>query len=396
MADMTREAGLEQLQNFLPHMGKAYASKRNFDYGPDAHLSVSRLSGFLRRRLITESEVLNKAMSAHSFTAAEKFIQEIFWRTYFKGWLEMRPTIWMEWSQAKRPDHTHPAYEAAINGRTGIACFDHWVEELRETHYLHNHARMWFASIWIFTLGLPWQWGAHFFYTQLLDADPASNTCSWRWVAGLHTKGKHYVARAQNIADFTAGRFAPHGQLNEQAEAVDGADNPIAAAIDWPDAIEDGPYILCVTAEDGHLETLPLRQAPVCVLALPAHLGAYSDQADALITADQKAINDAVRRVAAHYNVDSVLFDGPADADLAYIGHWVMQQSDARQTKQLVVAQMSAGVWRDRLSVLQAQWRGDGIELGQVGRAYDRLCWPYAKKGFFPFKEKIPLILSSL
>ena len=126
MADMTREAGLEQLQNFLPHMGKAYASKRNFDYGPDAHLSVSRLSGFLRRRLITESEVLNKAMSAHSFTAAEKFIQEIFWRTYFKGWLEMRPTVWMEWSQAKRPDHTHPAYEAAINGRTGIACFDHW------------------------------------------------------------------------------------------------------------------------------------------------------------------------------------------------------------------------------------------------------------------------------
>ena len=58
---------------------------------------------------------------------------------------------------------------------------------------------MWFASIWIFTLRLPWELGANFFYDHLLDADPASNTLSWRWVTGLQTQGKIYLATENNI-----------------------------------------------------------------------------------------------------------------------------------------------------------------------------------------------------
>ena len=81
-------------------------------------------------------------------------------------------------------------YSKAVNGNSGIDCFDSWVNELVTTGYLHNHSRMWFASIWIFTLNLPWELGADFFYKNLLDADPASNTLSWRWVAGLQTEGK--------------------------------------------------------------------------------------------------------------------------------------------------------------------------------------------------------------
>ena len=61
---------------------------------------------------------------------------------------------------------------------------------------------MWFASIWIFTLGLPWQKGAEFFMKHLLDGDAASNTLSWRWVGGLQTKGKHYLAQSWNISKF--------------------------------------------------------------------------------------------------------------------------------------------------------------------------------------------------
>jgi deoxyribodipyrimidine photo-lyase len=59
---------------------------------------------------------------------------------------------------------------------------------------------MWFASIWIFTLRLPWPLGAAFFQAHLQDHDAASNTLSWRWVAGIQTPGKHYLARAENIA----------------------------------------------------------------------------------------------------------------------------------------------------------------------------------------------------
>ena len=67
---------------------------------------------------------------------------------------------------------------------------------------------MWFASIWIFTLGLPWQLGAEFFMKYLFDGDSASNTLGWRWVAGVQTKGKNYVASEWNIKKFTNNRFS--------------------------------------------------------------------------------------------------------------------------------------------------------------------------------------------
>ena len=75
---------------------------------------------------------------------------------------------------------------------------------------------MWFASIWIFTLNLPWQKGAEFFMKHLFDGDPASNTLSWRWIAGLQTKGKHYLAQSWNISKFTNNRYQ-NVKLNENA-----------------------------------------------------------------------------------------------------------------------------------------------------------------------------------
>ena len=82
------------------------------------------------------------------------------------------------------------AFEGAVTGSTGIDGFDDWARELTHTGWLHNHARMWFAFIWIFTLELPWALGADFFLRHLVDGDPASNTLSWRWVAGLYTRAK--------------------------------------------------------------------------------------------------------------------------------------------------------------------------------------------------------------
>ena len=79
--------------------------------------------------------------------------------------------------------------------------------KLKKNNYLHNHTRMWFASIWIFTLKLPWQLGAEFFLKNLYDGDSASNTLGWRWVGGLQTAGKHYLAREDNIRKYTNNRY---------------------------------------------------------------------------------------------------------------------------------------------------------------------------------------------
>ena len=150
----------------------------------------------------------------------EKFIQEILWRVYWKGWLELRPNIWSDYLRelenlrGKFKDSQN--YQNAVEGKTSIECFNEWVNELKRNNYLHNHARMWFASIWIFTLELPWQLGAEFFMKHLYDGDAASNTLGWRWVAGIQTKGKHYLASEWNIKKFTNNRFN-NIKLNENA-----------------------------------------------------------------------------------------------------------------------------------------------------------------------------------
>jgi len=110
-------------------------------------------------------------------------------------------------------------YLDAIEGKTDIECFNQWIIELKENNYLHNHTRMWFASIWIFTLGLPWQLGAEFFMQHLYDGDAASNTLGWRWVAGIQTQGKHYFASEWNINKFTNNRFK-NIKLNENAQPI--------------------------------------------------------------------------------------------------------------------------------------------------------------------------------
>ncbi|MEL7345455.1 MAG: FAD-binding domain-containing protein, partial [Pseudomonadota bacterium] len=178
-----RAQALAKMEAFAPAMGRRYASGRNTDRGPGKHTAVSTLSPYVRRRLVTEAELVQTALAHHGLDGAEKFVQEVFWRGYFKGWLERRPSVWTAYRTGLEADlfaldtdrRLRKSVEAAEDGATGIACMDAWAAELVETGYLHNHARMWFASIWIFTLGLPWRLGADFFYRNLLDGDPASN-----------------------------------------------------------------------------------------------------------------------------------------------------------------------------------------------------------------------------
>jgi len=130
--------------------------------------------------------------------------------------LELRPQVWTDFIEDLKGLKEDDNYKKAINGETQIECFNDWVKELKENNYLHNHTRMWFASIWIFTLELPWQLGAEFFMQHLFDGDAASNTLGWRWVSGVQTQGKHYLASEWNIKKFTNNRFQ-NIKLNENA-----------------------------------------------------------------------------------------------------------------------------------------------------------------------------------
>ena len=194
-----RETALKILENFINTKLHNYDSKRNYDLGPSKHDNVSQLSPYIRHRIITEEEVMSQAMNKFPLPKIEKFIQEVFWRTYWKAWLELRPRVWTDYKLLIDKNDRNQLYKKVISLNTGIDCFDAWTEELLQTNYLHNHARMWYASIWIHTLKMPWYLGADLFLNNLLDGDPASNTLSWRWVAGIQTKGKAYLAKDWNI-----------------------------------------------------------------------------------------------------------------------------------------------------------------------------------------------------
>jgi deoxyribodipyrimidine photo-lyase len=392
----TRTEGLARLARFVPRAGSAYARMRNHDFGAGRHTHVSTLSPYLRTRLVTEAEVLEAVLARHSLQAAEKFVQEVYWRTYWKGWLEQRPAVWEMYQTGLRgsldmvqtQSGLRRAWEDACTGQTGIDGFDHWARELVQTGYLHNHARMWFASIWIFTLRLPWELGADFFLRHLLDGDPASNTLSWRWVAGLQTKGKTYLARPDNIETYTDGRFRPSG-LTGVAVPLDGPDAP-RVPLPQPKTFDPSqPSALLLHDDDlspGFL--FEMGMAPVATACLtttqarsPLHVAPHLE---AFVSG---ALSDVTTRWADRL--------GPVAApmaDVAELAAW------ARTTgaRQIVTPHAPVGPNATALRALEAALAPDGIRVIRVQRRFDSAAWPHATAGFFKFKEKIPTLVAGL
>ncbi|MGB6223189.1 FAD-binding domain-containing protein [Haloferula sp.] len=363
----TRAAAIERLEAFLPRAGSKYASHRNFDHGPGDRSNISMLSPYIRHRLITEEEVSKRVLDYHSPRSAEKFLQEIAWRTYWKGWLEMRPAVWSDYLHDLSILPKAGAYQQAIEGRTGLECFDAWAKELIEYGYLHNHTRMWFASIWIFTLQLPWQLGTDFFMRHLMDADPASNTLSWRWVAGLHTPGKHYLARAWNIEKYTSGRFNPHGQLNESAkplpldrsyqrEPLSIAENPTPS----------GRVGLLISPDDLSPEPSKLGPIASTAILMPAVHTPFLEG----------AIHDTRLRL------EACLLEGDSGSA---ISDWITREN----LEHITCIKPTTGPWSGVLNGIDAP-------IHFFVNNWDRRLWPMATAGFFKLKKSLPELHRSL
>lgn len=382
----TRTAGLDRLGEFLPRAGSDYAALRNLDLPGHPHVSV--LSPWLRHRMVTEAEVINAVNSAHP-NAAGKFLSEVWWRTYWKGWLELRPEIWTSYRLGldalvgkldADPDLSASA-EAAMAGKTGIDGFDHWAREVASTGYLHNHARMWFASIWIFTLRLPWELGADFFLRSLIDGDPASNTLSWRWVAGLHTSGKTYLATTENIALNTVGRFHPEG-LAPDAPAPDVPPLPPARTPPIGDAPDlSVPSLLLVTEEDLSPEfVLDLGVHPRSIAVL-SDVSGRSPRAIApqVLNFTDAAIEDTLGRLGA----SGVPQFRPNE--LAPL----LDFAEREGTAQIVTPYAPTGPVASALTDLARLAAERRITVSRVLREHDRRAWPHATHGFFRFRKAV-------
>ena len=277
-------------------------------------------------------------------------------------------------------------------GETGLDCFDAWAVELVETGYLHNHARMWFASIWIFTLGLPWRLGADFFYRHLLDGDPASNTLGWRWVAGLHTRGKPYGAQAWNIASFTGQRFAPRD--SDLAEVVAGLEAtepeglpPVLPLRVVTPPLTGRPTALLITEEDCRVEDFSLDTLDIraCATLSASHLRSPLPVADSVAAFETAALADAAARA----RVTATVLRPNHPDELA---RWARNAG----VTQIVTPYVPRGPLYDWMTEAGPALAARGIVLAEWRRDWDSAIWPHATAGFFKVKQQIPRILQNL
>ena len=398
----TREEALRRLADFIPRAGRDYASNRNYDRGSHDRSNVSTLAPYLRCRLITEEEVVGRVLERFSLTTASKFVQEVFWRTYWKGWLEARPAVWNDYlasvealqSTLSTDARLEKAYETATQGRTGIEAFDTWVRDLVETGYVHNHARMWFASIWIFTLELPWELGADFFMRHLLCGDQASNTLSWRWVAGLHTRGKTYLARRDNIRRYTDDRLDVGDRLRKSAPALVGPPYPAseAAAVPLRPDVR-GPALLLLHDDDAGVESLPIaqydiRESLALLAAQERSPRGIGERPEAFAAG---ALHDALGR-APHGDARAIL---PV-TDLTAAATTIAARAEALGVSVALAAFAPVGPVRTALDSLRGRLSERGVSLIEIGRRYDALAWPHATRGYFGLRSQIPSILGAL
>ena len=369
----TRKEALDVMERYIENNISDYTAKRNFDFGPQNRKNISCLSPYITHRLISEYEVAKKTLSKYPYQKVEKFIQEIFWRVYWKGWLELRPKVWTDFVEDTKNIENTKEYEKAINGETNIDCFNDWVKELKENNYLHNHTRMWFASIWIFTLKLPWQKGAEFFLRELYDGDAASNTLSWRWVAGIQTKGKNYIAQNWNINKFTNNKYKDL-KLNENPQPIiDQRDYKVSPFSISNNETASDKLVFFENELDFQFFNIDNYKKVYCILLAnderQVKLGSkVLDYKKNLIK--NQIQNSGLKIEFIEGNKFIELSSNEKDFDIVY---------------------PSIG---ENMSFLKRVIKKNNLNINYLTREEDNYCWQFSNKGYFNFKSNIPKILS--
>ncbi len=373
--EASRAKAIEKLNHFIENNLTDYSKLRNFDLGPEGRSNVSCLSPYITHGIISEKEIIKKSLDKFSFAKNEKFIQEVLWRTYWKGWLELRPNVWndylIELKKIRDDFKDNKEYLNAVEGKTNIECFNYWVNELKENNYLHNHTRMWFASIWIFTLELPWQLGAEFFMQHLYDGDAASNTLGWRWVAGIQTKGKHYLASEWNIKKFTNNKFQ-NIKLNENTPPKISEKTYSIVRQDFNNPQDIEGKNLVVFENNLSFEITDFKEnnfKKIYIISIKNEDRSIK-LSEKVVKFKSLLINDQQQR----------LKDNSIECE-------VIDISEIRNIENCCGLYPTVGENLDYLN-------SNNIKLDFLYRDLDRFSWQYCNKGFFNFKNYIPKIIS--
>ena len=219
---------------------------------------------------------------------------------------------------------------------------------------------MWFSSIWIFTLDLPWQLGAEFFMKYLRDGDPASNTLSWRWTP----KGKNYVAqeKLKNLLNENAIPLVSdkeYVQINPEFNNGETKDDQTLLIFDNQ---------LCF--EESDFKNYKFKKI---MLIQNTNLTRSIELDECLVKFKSDLIADQQTRLQDKFVVEI--------KDISYLKNFDLSN----------VIALYPGVG-ENLDFLNE----NNINFKYLYRNFDRMTNQYCNKGFFNFKKFIPKILSKL
>ena len=208
------EGALERLYAFLDQRLSDYAHMRDV---PAAQIT-SGLSPHLHFGEIGPRQLWHAArhcqMLGNGGISVDKFLSELGWREFSYYLLYHVPTLA---SQPFNPKFSafdwvedNRALHAWQSGKTGYPIVDAGMRELWCTGTMHNRVRMIVASFLTKDLLIDWRKGAAWFWDTLVDADLASNSASWQWVAGSGADASPYYRIFNPVLQ--GEKFDPKGE----------------------------------------------------------------------------------------------------------------------------------------------------------------------------------------
>ncbi len=198
-----------------------YRKTRNFING-----AVTYLSPYISRGVISVKQVMDAVLQkGYKPYQIEKFLQELAWREYFQRVLQHAgDEIWNDIKHPQPDVLHHKMIKAVENAATGIDAIDEQIKKLYSSGYMHNHVRMYTASLVCNMAKAHWLQPAKWMYYHLLDADIASNNCSWQWVAAAFASKKYYFNQ-ENVNKYTFSK-QQHTFLDKSYEELIGMPVP--------------------------------------------------------------------------------------------------------------------------------------------------------------------------
>lgn len=208
------EAAHQRLADFLQQRVFDYKSDRDYP----AVEGISRLSPHLHFGELSPHQIWSavKTLKANEGTAC--FLSELGWREFSYSLLYHNPEL--SWKNVQPKFDAFPWRESSERllawqrGQTGVPIVDAGMRELWATGFMHNRVRMIAASFLVKNLMIDWRLGERWFWDCLVDADMASNSASWQWVAGCGADAAPYFRIFNPVTQ--AKKFDPDGDYIKQ------------------------------------------------------------------------------------------------------------------------------------------------------------------------------------